>query len=481
MTAADRFALGPGDSMTVSYQVLVDDPLDSNVVQVINTAGALSASLPVAVTATTVDPVAATGAIGDRVWLDGDGDGFQDVGEPGLAGVLVELIDVATSSVVATLMTDSQGRYLFDYLSPGDYQVRVDESTVPGTAGSLVASAGVANPSAVLTITGGESFVDVDFGYKPASGTGVVGDRIWSDADGDGVQDPGEPGLGGVTVQIRNASGGVVASAVTSADGSYIFPNLSPGEYVVDVTDTSSVLTGYSATTGPQSVGGTSSTPFTLVADEALADVDFGFQDANLGVVENRIWRDLDADEQQGESEPGIAGVTVSLLDSLGNVVATTTTDESGDFSFAGVEEGSYTVAVTDVEDRLDGFAGTTPFAQVNQWSVTVPAGPGTVSGVDFGYNIPGLLGDEIFLDADGNGVRDPGEAGVSGVTVDLFDVDTGLLVTSATTGVDGRYEFDNLQPGVYRVDVTDTANVLGSRPRRPIRTRTSMSRELPR
>ena len=34
------------------------------------------------------------------------------------------------------------------------------------------------------------------------TGTGAIGDRVWIDADGDGVQDPGEAGLAGVTVQL---------------------------------------------------------------------------------------------------------------------------------------------------------------------------------------------------------------------------------------------------------------------------------------
>ena len=38
---------------------------------------------------------------------------------------------------------------------------------------------------------------------------GEIGDFVWLDLDGDGVQDAGEPGLGGVTVELRD-SGGVV-------------------------------------------------------------------------------------------------------------------------------------------------------------------------------------------------------------------------------------------------------------------------------
>ncbi len=50
-----------------------------------------------------------------------------------------------------------------------------------------------------------------------------IGNRIWNDADGDGVQDPGEAGIAGVTVHLYNAAGNVIATAVTDANGEYYF------------------------------------------------------------------------------------------------------------------------------------------------------------------------------------------------------------------------------------------------------------------
>ena len=42
----------------------------------------------------------------------------------------------------------------------------------------------------------GETNLDQDFGY---AGTGSIGDTIYLDRNGNGTQDPGEPGVGGVT------------------------------------------------------------------------------------------------------------------------------------------------------------------------------------------------------------------------------------------------------------------------------------------
>jgi len=73
-----------------------------------------------------------------------------------------------------------------------------------------------------------------------------VGDRVWEDIDGDGIQDPGEPGVPGVTLRLRNASSGtLVLTRVTDAAGWYSFPGVPLGSYRVEVV----VPVGYALTT----------------------------------------------------------------------------------------------------------------------------------------------------------------------------------------------------------------------------------------
>ena len=66
---------------------------------------------------------ATTYAVGDQVWQDRNADGIQEVGEPGVPGVTVTLSSATTGAVVATTVTDSAGRYLFDRLPTGSYRV----------------------------------------------------------------------------------------------------------------------------------------------------------------------------------------------------------------------------------------------------------------------------------------------------------------------------------------------------------------------
>ncbi len=61
-----------------------------------------------------------------------------------------------------------------------------------------------------------------------------IGDFVWTDSDADGVQNGGEVGLDGVTVNLLDGVGATVASTVTAGGGVYLFPGLVPGDYRVE-------------------------------------------------------------------------------------------------------------------------------------------------------------------------------------------------------------------------------------------------------
>jgi len=62
----------------------------------------------------------------------------------------------------------------------------------------------------------------------------AIGDTVWIDTDRDGIQDTGEPGFPGVTVNLYDCQNNFIASMVTDADGFYLFDNLTPGDYYVE-------------------------------------------------------------------------------------------------------------------------------------------------------------------------------------------------------------------------------------------------------
>ncbi|MEI2817806.1 MAG: SdrD B-like domain-containing protein [Microthrixaceae bacterium] len=208
------------------------------------------------------------------VWIDTDGDGAVDIAEPNrLEGVEIALLDADGHPVATTTLVD--GTYAFTEVVAGDYTVVQTQPDGYGTT--------TPNMLELSVPTGGSS--DVDFGEQGASLSG----RVWDDdatasspGGGDGV-DHDEPGVEGITVELRDSEGAVVATTTTGPDGSYLFADLLAGEYSV------TYLLGPGATLSPQGVGSDEtadsdpdlvarSVDVTVGPGEAVADVDAGVE-----------------------------------------------------------------------------------------------------------------------------------------------------------------------------------------------------------
>jgi len=433
-------------------------------------------------------------AIGDRVWLDENGDGIQDAGEDGIANVVVELVD-GDGVVVATTVTDTEGNYLFTGGIPGTYTVRIDTTSMPAglAANPTYDEDGVGTPHAsVVTIAQGDTHLTADFGYNwssvddvlnPGPGAlGAIGDRVWIDANGDGVQDPGEPGLAGVWLALyhdHNSNGvyselytvdGYNPYIMTDANGNYIFDNLPPGAYQVHVLIPPF---GYTQTGDPDYFGqllphaerdNRTTMPIILAPGDVFVNADFGYQPAASSRIGDRIWLDWDADGVQDGGEPGIPGVTVALLNNNGKVMATTTTDADGNYLFSGLPAGTYTVWVNDTANLLGGLTQTgDPDLTLDGRHTLTVDGTNDYLDNDFGYTPnghvigAGLIGDRIWLDTDGDGVQDADESGLQGVTVELYDETGTILLASTVTDANGNYWFGGLADATYIVKVDTT------------------------
>jgi hypothetical protein len=388
------------------------------------------------------------GSIGDRLWYDLDDDGVQDSGESGINGVTVELLD-GGGNVVASTTTAGDGAYSFGHLFAGTYSVRVVTATLPASLVATYDLDGTSSESiATLTLAAGAARNDVDFGYR---GSASIGDRVWFDIDGDGLQDAGEAGLNGVTVRLRDSGGNVVATTVTAGDGAYTFDNLPAGTFTVEVD--ASTLPGDAAPTFDADGTATpDAATVSLATGQDLTDVDFGYR--GTAALGDRVWYDINNNGAQDADEVGLNGVTVELLNGGGSVIASTVTSGNGGYSFAGLFAGTYTVRV--VVATLPGGAVATYDLDGTATANTATAG--VVSGqnlttVDFGYRGTASLGDRVWLDLDGDGVQDSGEPGLNGVAVELLDGAGTILASNSTTAA-GIYGFTNLLTGSYSVRV---------------------------
>ncbi len=186
-------------------------------------------------------PIAQPASVGDFVWEDANGNGLQDVGEAGIANVTVNLYD-DNSQLVQTTRTDSSGKYLFTDVRAGVYYIGFDTASLP--TGYVLSPANAGSDDAIdsdansatgntlrFTLTSGEADLSLDLG---AFAQGKIGDKVWVDIDGDGVQDDTEAGVENVTVRLVNLNRDVLATTITDGQGRYEFVGLPAGTYLVE-------------------------------------------------------------------------------------------------------------------------------------------------------------------------------------------------------------------------------------------------------
>lgn len=295
---------------------------------------------------------------------------------------------------------------------------------------------------------------------------GAIGDTVWFDEDGDGVQGLGEDGISGVTVILTDEDGNQT-TVQTGPDGMYLFDELAGGEYTVSI-DTTTLPEGLIQT---YDADGTVATPdastVTIANGGVNLDQDFGYQ--TLGSIGDTVWIDTNGNGIQEAGEDGIPGVTVTLLDSNGGTVSNVQTDPDGEYLFAGLEAGDYTVVI-DPMTLPDGLVQTYDadgiVATPNQSTYSLGASEDNLD-QDFGYQYLGAIGDRVWFDeidpitGEANGVIDPAEAGIDGVEVVLWTVDANgdpLAVVDQTTTADGGYyAFTGLAEGEYIVQIPAT------------------------
>jgi hypothetical protein len=302
-----------------------------------------------------------------------------------------------------------------------------------------------------------------------------IGNRVWRDTNGDGVQGPDEPGIDGVTVELYR-NGQLVGTAVTANDGQYLFndsnvvqnsangieaglcgPN---GESVYEVRIPNATGSGQQAplqglnltqaSTGGPTNGEVRDSNGTLVGVNATYAIpcsdlsapgfnnhtyDFGFTAAATFSLGNYVWIDSNNDALVSPGEPPVPnGVVVELLNSLGAPTGQVTVTVNGFYLFTGLPAGTYGVRLATSNFQPGGLLATyTSSTGAAQEANPDSSGDQNDNGLDTG-NPPtdgitsGLLtlfGDEPILETptatgapgdDGHGTLDPD----SNLTVDF-------------------------------------------------------------
>lgn len=349
-------------------------------------------------------PRVATVTIGDRVWIDTNRDGLDNDGAGnGVPNIVVTLRD--SNGALNTTATNSTGYYRFvssdvssapnivvananytifiNLASPSNVALANYQATRAFVGGNRALDSNGEHSGELLVEaaarTGaiGTSDLDYDFGFIPVFS---IGDFVWSDSNGDGVQNAGEPGIGLVTITLTAAAPGMTPRSTTTSNvvatrGFYSFTsrvgnqseNLMPSTAASPITYSLTIrqgevvnyrgtVTNNAATTdlldsdfAPISLGtpqarfvDTFIIPTTVPVATAPNDYshDAGFIPETL--IGDYVWFDGATIGVQDASESpsalnGIANVTIELFASTSNAssIASTITDSNGLYYFS--------------------------------------------------------------------------------------------------------------------------------------------------
>ena len=416
--------------------------------------------------------------LGNRVWYDANQNGLQDAEEKdqSIANVTVKLYKEGGEFVKET-KTRASGYYGFKDLMAGNYYVVFDipinYKVSPQNVGSNESDDSDANPTTgktdIITLVAGINNPMVDMGlYQEAA---KVGDRVWYDANKNGLQDAGENGVGDVTVELyRVGETDAVAVTKTTATGIYLFDNVAPADYYIRFT-APAAYTISEADRGDDrkdsdadSSGRTEN--FTLLAGTQNSTLDMGVYQ-NVVSLGDKVWLDTNHDGIQDIGETGVRDVNVTIHSETNDFSKSVLTDENGNYLFTHLSAGEYSVEFNDVpyghlitQKDVNGnendLNDSDVFVNADEKLVTegtlLTPGENDLSwdmGIYKTVCLPGkaVLGNLVWEDFNKNGIQDIGERGVANVKVTLFNNDTDEKVGEVVTDENGLYEFAHLDP----------------------------------
>ncbi|MGJ8931743.1 MSCRAMM family adhesin SdrD, partial [Staphylococcus aureus] len=392
--------------------------------------------------------------LGDYVWEDTNKNGIQDQDEKGISGVTVTLKD-ENGNVLKTVTTDADGKYKFTDLDNGNYKV---EFTTPEgyTPTTVTSGSDIEKDSNGLTTTGvinGADNMTLDSGFYKTPKYNL-GNYVWEDTNKDGKQDSTEKGISGVTVTLKNENGEVLQTTKTDKDGKYQFTGLENGTYKVEFETPSGYTPTQVGSGTDEGIDSNGISTTGVIKDKDNDTIDSGFYKPtyNLG---DYVWEDTNKNGVQDKDEKGISGVTVTLKDENDKVLKTVTTDENGKYQFTDLNNGTYKV-------EFETPSGYTPTSVTSGNDTEKDSNGLTTTGVikdadnmtlDSGfYKTPKYsLGDYVWYDSNKDGKQDSTEKGIKDVKVTLLN-EKGEVIGTTKTDENGKYCFDNLDSGKYKV-----------------------------
>ena len=263
-------------------------------------------------------------------------------------------LEVNVASTAQATITVIYHYKAFGPLQPGTYKV-VQTKEPTGYTDGLESQNGVVIPNTIgtdfINITLDNTGISTNNDFGELKPTGISG-HVYFDANNNGVFDPSETGIAGVTMTLSGGPAGTTLPppTTTDANGAYAFNNLAPGTYMVTETQPTSYLNGTDTAGTGATVQGTvhnvagneNINGITLASGDAGVNYDFG--ELKAASLAGNVYVDAQNDGKLDPGDPAIANNTITLsgFDDNGPVSLTTTTATDGTYSFNNLRPGQY-------------------------------------------------------------------------------------------------------------------------------------------
>jgi hypothetical protein len=307
-----------------------------------------------------------------------------------------------------------------------------------------------------------------------------LSDFVWHDINGDGIQQPGEPGINGVVLNLYDDMGNFIRDTFTANGGIYIFDELDDGNYYIEIIPPGDYEVTFPNEGGNPDIdsdiddsnGPNTSAVVTLSNGQIVNNFDIGlFVCVGIGEL---VWYDTTLDDLWNDFENGINGLTVNLYRNHGGSWILFDTDITGHKPGTPSDDGYYKFCAPPGEYYLEvpiapeyelvpvlAFEGTDPTIDSDYDGSNGPFTTPTytfTSGeedctISAGFYPMALMGDRIWEDINVNGMQDNGEPFMSGVVIEAYDVDDNLIGSDVSNN-QGQFIIDYLQKKEYYLKV---------------------------
>jgi len=413
------------------------------------------------------------------VWSDVDENGIYDPHgglDVPLADYLVALVNDDTG-VMMFANTSASGIAEFQQINVGNYYFTLNLTSdiygfVPiGPNCTIVKLSNLTGSTAIFAISTGELRTQDSAGiarlYSSISGV------VWEDYNRDGIREPDDVGMSGITVWCLDNQG-LLASVPTNSSGWYTFTQLDPGSYGVQIAPSS--LTGFYIAPANQGNNPSAASDFppdgspyqvTLAPNQQYCCANVGLSSIAIlsSTIEGFVWNDQIGDGIQTGNDIPVPGISIILRNgNTGTTISTATSNNQGIYQFTSVAPGTYQMAASVTTYTISpefASSNTTLDSDFNPNTYATAVFNVTEGQIYKDYDLglipkSGGITGMVFYDANGSG-NSTGDAVIPNIAISLYQVSSNGTLSTAplkttVSSASGTYAFSPVTPSTYQV-----------------------------